>query len=139
MPLSDGCGLKTSTASGKRKEEHTPSSARVNTSDGDDTRKNRTVIRERQADLLSKAISRIPSDPELLPPGAQCILAASKLMCFVDESHAVIPTGVTGMSPKRQDFLIVDKDRSSTLGLVIYPLIVSANQNEELTVLAKAL
>lgn len=66
-------------------------------------------------------------------------MAASKLMCFLDESHAVMPTGVNRTSPKRQDFLIIGKDKSSTLGFVVYPAIISANQNEELTVLAKAL
>lgn len=51
----------------------------------------------------------------------------------------MIPTSVTRTLPKRQDFLIISKDRSSILRLVIYPSIVSANQNEELTDLAKGL
>lgn len=60
-------------------------------------------------------------------------------MCFLNEDHTVIPTGVTGTTWKRQDFLITGKDRCSILGLIVYPSIISANQNEELTVLAQAL
>ncbi|TRZ08754.1 hypothetical protein HGM15179_018351, partial [Zosterops borbonicus] len=48
-------------------------------------------------------------------------------------------SGVTGTSWKRQEFLIIGKDRSSILGLIIYPTVIAANQNEELTVLAQAL
>ncbi|RMC19683.1 hypothetical protein DUI87_03246 [Hirundo rustica rustica] len=94
---------------------------------------------EPQSDCLRRTICRFHSDPELLPPGAQCELAASKLTCFMNENHAVISTGVTGTSWKRQEFLIIGKDRSSILGLIIYPTVISENQNEELTVLAQAL
>lgn len=66
-------------------------------------------------------------------------MVTSKLTCFLDESHATISTGVTGTSYKRQDFLIIGMDRNSTLGLIVYPSIVSVNRNEEITVLAKAL
>lgn len=61
------------------------------------------------------------------------------MTCFLDENHVVIPTGVTGTSWKRQDFLIIDKDRSSILGLIVYPSILSADRNEKVTVLAKDL
>lgn len=50
----------------------------------------------------------------------------------VHENHVVIPTGITGTSWKRQEFLIIGKDRSSILRLVIYPPLVLANCNEEL-------
>lgn len=111
----------------------------VERSDGDDPGANRAVIGERQTDSLSKVINDIPSDPDLLPPRSKCILAASKLTCFLDKSHATISTSVTRISHKRQDFLIIGMDRNSTLGLIVYPSIVSANRNEEITVLAKAL
>lgn len=61
------------------------------------------------------------------------------MTCFLDENHAVIPTGVIGTSWKRQDFLIIGKDWSSILGLIVYPSIISADCNEELAVLAKSL
>ncbi|RMC04548.1 hypothetical protein DUI87_18793 [Hirundo rustica rustica] len=122
----------------------TPEGARIisaqHTSDGDDSRASSargTIIGEQHSDALSRTICRIPSDPELLPPGAQCDLATSKVICFLDDNYAVIPTGVTGSSWKRQDFLIIGKDRSSVLGLVIYPSVISADHNDELTVLAK--
>lgn len=44
-----------------------------------------------------------------------------------------------GTSWKRQEFLIIGKDRSSILGFIIYPSLVFANCNEELTGLAQAL
>ncbi|RMC19586.1 hypothetical protein DUI87_03145 [Hirundo rustica rustica] len=116
------------------------SSTRDDTNDGDDSRAGSargTIIGEQHSDALSKTICRIPSDPELLPPGAQCDLATSKVICFLDDNYAVIPTGVTRSSWKRQDFLIIGKDRSSGLGLVIYPSVISADHNDELTVLAK--
>lgn len=50
----------------------------------------------------------------------------------------MVSTGVTGTSRKRQDFLIIGKERNRILGLVVFPSIVSANYNEELTVLAQA-
>lgn len=53
------------------------------------------------------------------------------------EIHVAVPTGVTGTSQKRQDFLIMEKDRNCFLGFV-YPTIVSANCNEEPTVLTQA-
>ncbi|RMB94648.1 hypothetical protein DUI87_28883 [Hirundo rustica rustica] len=124
---------------GKLQKER-KSSARDDTSDGDDSRAGSargTIIGEQHSDALSRTICRIPSDPELLPPGAQCDLATSKVICFLDDNYAVIPTIVTGSSWKRQDFLIIDKDRSSVLGLVIYPSVISADRNDELTVLAK--
>ncbi|RMB96059.1 hypothetical protein DUI87_27499 [Hirundo rustica rustica] len=124
---------------GKLQEER-GSSTRDDTSDGDDSRASSasgTIIGEQHSDALSRTICRIPSDPELLPPGAQCDLATSKVICFLDDNYAVIPTGVTGSSWKRQDFLIIGKDRSSVLGLVIYPSVISADHNDELTVLAK--
>ncbi|XP_066196266.1 kinesin-like protein KIFC1 [Sylvia atricapilla] len=43
-------------------------------SDGDDSKPNSasgTVVGESQSDALSRTIYRIPSDPDLLPPGAQ--------------------------------------------------------------------
>ncbi|XP_039944982.1 uncharacterized protein LOC120764912 [Hirundo rustica] len=124
---------------GKLQEER-GLSTRDDTSDGDDSRASSargTIIGEQHSDTLSRTICRIPSDPELLPPGAQCDLATSKVICFLDDNYAVIPTGVTGSSWKRQDFLIIGKDRSSVLGLVIYPSVISADRNDELTVLAK--
>ncbi|RMB89862.1 hypothetical protein DUI87_33726 [Hirundo rustica rustica] len=124
---------------GKLQEER-GSSTRDDTSDGDDSRASSargTIIGEQHSDALSRTICRIPSDPELLPPGAQCDLATSKVICFLDDNYAVIPTGVTGSSWKRQDFLIIGKDRNSVLGLVIYPSVISADRNDELTVLAK--
>lgn len=139
MLLPDRRGWESSTVSGKRKEERARSPARHDTSDGDGPGTNRAVIGERRADALSKVLSRLPSDPDLLPPGAQCTLATSKLICFLDESHAEIPTGICGDSHRRQDFLIVGLDRSSILGLIVYPSVVSADKNTELTVLAKAL
>ncbi|KAF4797060.1 hypothetical protein TURU_077943 [Turdus rufiventris] len=57
----------------------------------------------------------------------------------MNKTHAVISTGVTGTSWKRQEFLIIGKDKSSILGLIIYPTVISVNHNEELTVLAQAL
>ncbi|RMC03408.1 hypothetical protein DUI87_20605 [Hirundo rustica rustica] len=87
------------------------SSTRDDTSDGDDSRASSargTIIGEQHSDALSRTICRIPSDPELLPPGAQCDLATSKVICFLDDKYAVIPTGVTGSSWKRQDFLIIE-------------------------------
>ncbi|RMC18094.1 hypothetical protein DUI87_04973 [Hirundo rustica rustica] len=95
---------------GKLQEER-GSSTRNDTSDGDDSRASSargTIIREEHSDALSRTICRIPSDPELLPPGAQCDLATSKVICFLDDNYAVIPTGVTGSSWKRQDFLIIE-------------------------------
>lgn len=140
MSLQNRCGCKTFTSSGKLQKE-CESSTRNNTSDGDDSRPDATsgTVRERQSNDLSKTICRIPSDPELLPQGIQCNLAASKMTCFLDENHAVIPTGVIGTSWKRQDFLIIGKDWSSILGLIVYPSIISADCNEELAVLAKSL
>ncbi|RMC16113.1 hypothetical protein DUI87_08322 [Hirundo rustica rustica] len=87
------------------------SSTRDDTSDGDDSRASSargTIIGEQHSDALSRTICRIPSDPELLPPGAQCDLATSKVICFLDDNYAAIPTGVTGSSWKRQDFLIIE-------------------------------
>ncbi|RMC13325.1 hypothetical protein DUI87_10860 [Hirundo rustica rustica] len=112
------------------------------TSDGDYSgpdSTNGTVVGKQQSDTLSRTICRIPSDLELLPPGAQCDLAAFKMTCFMDENHTVIPTGFTGTSWKRQVFLLIGKDRSTILGFVIYPSIILADCNEELTVLAKSL
>ncbi|TRZ06656.1 hypothetical protein HGM15179_020449 [Zosterops borbonicus] len=140
-PENYNSGRKTSASFGKLQKER-ESSKRDDTSDGDDSEPDSTsgtVVGELQSDTLSRTIYRIPSDPDLLPPGAQCDLAASKMTCFLDESHAVIPTGFTGTSWKRQDFLIIGKDRSSILGLIVYPSIISANCNEELTGLAKSL
>ncbi|RMC09733.1 hypothetical protein DUI87_13520 [Hirundo rustica rustica] len=130
---------KWSNSVGKLQEER-GSSTRDDTSDGDDSRASSargTIIGEQHSDALSRTICRIPSDPELLPPRAQCDLATSKVICFLDDNYAVIPTGVTGSLWKRQDFLIIGKDRSSVLGLVIYPSVISADHNDELTVLAK--
>lgn len=79
-----------------------------NRSHGDDTGNNnitdKAVVRERQSDFLSRTIAGIPCDPELLPPGAQCILAASKVTCFLSEEHTTIPTGVRGTSCKGTNF-----------------------------------
>lgn len=136
MSFQNRCGRKRFTFSGKlKKERGTPT--RDDTSGGED--RGSTAFRESQSDFLSRTICNFPSDPELLPPGAQCELATSKLVCFMNENHAVIPTGVTGTSWKRQDFLIVGKDRCSILGLIVYPSIASADCNEELTVLAQPL
>ncbi|RMC20001.1 hypothetical protein DUI87_00847 [Hirundo rustica rustica] len=124
----------------RKLQEERGSSTRDDTSDGDDSRASSargTIIGEQHSDALSRTICRIPSDPELLPPRAQCDLATSKVICFLDDNYAVIPTSVTGSSWKRQDFLIIGKDRSSVLGLVIYPSVISADHNDELTVLAK--
>ncbi|RMC09688.1 hypothetical protein DUI87_13474 [Hirundo rustica rustica] len=129
------------TSSRKLEQEH-KSSMHDDTSDGDDSNPDSirgATIGESQSGSLSRTICKIPSDPELLPPGAQCDLATSKIICFMDENHAVIPTGVTGASWKRQDFLIIGKERSSILGLIIYPSIISADRNEELTVSAQPL
>lgn len=141
MLLKNRCGWKTFATSGKLEHER-GSSMRNDTNNGDDSSSESTggtVIREHESDSLSRNICRIPGDPELLPPGAQCDLATSRMVYFMDRNHAVIPTGVTGMSWKRQEFLIIGRDRRSILGLIIYPSIISANQNEELTVLAQAL
>lgn len=51
----------------------------------------------------------------------------------------MISTGITSTSWKRQDFLIIGKDRSSILGLIVFLTVISANHNEELTLLAQAL
>lgn len=87
---------------------------------------------------IYEIISNFASNPKLLPPEAQRELATSKLILFTNEIHVAVLTGVTGKSQKRQDFLIMGKDRNCFLGLVVYPTIVSANCNEELTVLTQA-
>ena len=74
-----------------------------------------------------------------MPPGAQCYLATSKVICLLCEENTTIPTGVRGTSWKRQDFLILGEDRNSIFGLIIIPTVLAVNCNEELTVLAKAL
>ncbi|TRZ08551.1 hypothetical protein HGM15179_018555 [Zosterops borbonicus] len=81
----------------------------------------------------------LPQQPRIAVPRAQFKFANSKLTYFMNENHAVISTGVTGTSWKRQEFLIIGKNRSNILGLIIYPTVIKANQNEELTVLAQAL
>ncbi|RMC20167.1 hypothetical protein DUI87_01013 [Hirundo rustica rustica] len=141
MLFQKGCRRKTSTSSGKLEQER-KLSTRDNTGDGNDSNPDSTGgtnIREHQSGSLSRTICRIPSDPELLPPRAQWDLPTSKIICFMDENNAVIPTGVTGASWKRQDLLIIGKERSNILGLIIYPSIISADCNEELTVLAQPL
>lgn len=99
-----------------------------------------TAIGESQSDFISQTICNFPSDPDLLPPGAQCKLANSKLVCFVNEDQAVIPTGVTGASWKARFFnLLRGKNRCNILGLIVYLSIASADGSEELTVLAQPL
>ncbi|RMC16814.1 hypothetical protein DUI87_06067 [Hirundo rustica rustica] len=79
----------------------------------------------------------LPSDPNLLPPGARCELATSKSITFLKACcHECIPTGVMGTSQQRQDFLIIGKESNRALGLSVLPAVVSANCNEELKVLA---
>ena len=142
MLFTNRCGWKTIAGSGKLQKEH-QSSAQDDTSNDDDTSNtsvtNRTIIGERQSDALCRAIAGIPCDPDLLPPGAQCYLATSKVICLLCKEHTTIPTGVRGTSWKRQDFLILGEDRNSIFGLIIIPTVLAVNCNEELTVLAKAL
>ncbi|XP_039909922.1 uncharacterized protein LOC120747928 [Hirundo rustica] len=79
----------------------------------------------------------LPSDPNLLPPGARCELATSKSITFLKKyCYECIPTGVTGTSQQRQDFLIIGKESNESLGLSVLPAVISANCNEELRVLA---
>lgn len=65
-------------------------------------------------------------------------MATSKPTTFLkDEGYDCISTGITGTSQKRQDFLVVGKERNSILRLLVLPCEISANCNEELLVLAK--
>lgn len=108
MSLQNKCRRKPFTASGKLEKE-CGMPTHNDTSGGEDSTSDstgNTAIGESQSDFISQTICNFPSDPDLLPPGAQCKLANSKLVCFVNEDQAVIPTGVTGASWKRQDFLI---------------------------------
>ncbi|XP_066064135.1 uncharacterized protein [Chamaea fasciata] len=83
--------------------------------------------------------SRLPKHPDLLPPGTRCELATSKSVRFVKDCyHEWIPVRVPGTSPQRQDFLIIGKGSTETVGLSVLPAVVSANCNEELKVLALA-
>lgn len=66
-------------------------------------------------------------------------MATSKPTSFLkDKGYDYISTGVTGISQKRQDFLVVGKERNSILGLLVLPCVLSVNCSEELLVLAKA-
>lgn len=66
-------------------------------------------------------------------------MATSKTTTFLkDNGYAYISTGVTGTSQKRQDFLVVGKERNSILGLLVLPCVMPVDCNEELLALAKA-
>ncbi|RMC20165.1 hypothetical protein DUI87_01011 [Hirundo rustica rustica] len=71
LPCKKQCEWKNSV--GKLQKER-KSSTCDDTSNGDDSRTGSargTIIGEQQSSALSRTISRIPYDPELLPPGAQ--------------------------------------------------------------------
>lgn len=116
---------------------------RYDTSCGDDSSAwdppRHTICGEPQSNALCRIICCFPGNPELLQPEAQCESAASKLTSLMKENHVLIPTGVTRTSWKRQELLIIGKDSSSILGLIVFPTVISANHKKELMVLAQAL
>lgn len=58
-----------------------------------------------KSNVICDYYSHPSSDPTLLPPGACCELATSKLIYLLKDScRECIPTGITGTSQHRQDF-----------------------------------
>lgn len=92
------------------------------------------------SETLHYITSRTPSNASgLLPPGFWCTLATTKPTTFLkDSGYNYIPTGITGTSQQRQDFLVIGKERNGILGLLVLPCMISVNCNEELRVLANA-
>lgn len=66
-------------------------------------------------------------------------MVTPKLLCLLkDFCYKGIPTGVTGISQQRQDFLFIGKDSNRFCSLSVLPAVVSLNCNKELVILALA-